>query len=159
VLNQSPINEEVLTDHESKLALRLDVYGSVEVTLIDETGRSTELKRVFNPAEDHPYAGGEGFDVAQLFPVLFLSQNEIIKISESENEQIAFIDRFFDFRSYQQEISDIERDLEVLDSQLAEALRAFQDLKPIEQQIATATKVVEDLFLGGHGFADFRSSS
>jgi ABC-type Na+ transport system ATPase subunit NatA len=145
VLNQPPTNAEVLADHESKLEVRLDVYGSVEVTLIDETGHSLELKRIYNPAENHPYENNEHFDVAQLFPALFLSQNEIIKISESENEQIAFIDRFFDFRSYQQEISDSEKKLGTLDSQLADALRAFHDLKPIEQQIATATKDIEHL--------------
>src|SRR5215475_5327756 len=80
-----------------------------------------------------------------LFPVLFLSQNEIIRISESGNEQIAFIDRFFDFRSYQQEISDGEKQLAELDSRLANALRAYQDLKPIELQIATANKDIEHL--------------
>jgi hypothetical protein len=36
-LNQSPTNEEVLADHNSKLERRLDVYGSIEVTLTDET--------------------------------------------------------------------------------------------------------------------------
>jgi len=44
-----------------------------------------------------------------------LSQNEIINIAESKTEQIAFIDRFFDFRKFQQEIADLERTLGELD--------------------------------------------
>ena len=59
--------------------------------LTDETGRTFEVKRTFNPLEDHPFDDGEEHDFSQLFPVLFLSQNEIIKIAESEEEQIAFL--------------------------------------------------------------------
>jgi len=99
-LDQQPQNEEILADHESKLAHRLENYGSVEVAVVDETGREFLITRVWDPADGHPFTSAVK-NPAELFPVLFLSQNEIIKIAESHNEQIAFIDRFFDFRSFQ----------------------------------------------------------
>ena len=143
-LNQPPSNEEILADHESKLADRLENYGSVEVTVADETGRDFTIVRTWNPAEDHPY-GGEVQNPAESFPALFLSQNEIIKIAESEAEQIAFIDQFFDFRSYQQEIADLGHRLEDLDGFLAECFGAFQTQTEIEQAIAAAAKEIEIL--------------
>lgn len=144
-MNQPPSNAEILADHNSKLKTRLGNYGSVLVVLTDETGSEFSLVRSYNPAEDHPYASGEAFDPAQLFPILFLSQNEIIKIAESEDEQIAFIDRFFDFRRYQQEISDLESQLEQLDGELAESLRAYQAVRQLTGSIATAKKEIEHL--------------
>ena len=144
-LNQPPSNPDILADHKTKLQGRLGNYGSVEVTLADETGRPFTVKRMFSPAEDHPYSGGERYDMAQLFPVLFLSQNEIIKIAESEAEQITFIDRFFDFHTYQQEIADIEVELGQLDGQLGEAFRAYKDVRQLDQSRATAAKDIEQL--------------
>jgi hypothetical protein len=144
-LNQPPTNPEIRADHESKLKSRLGNYGFIEVVFADETGTRLSLKRTYSPAEDHPYADGLTYDVAQIFPVLFLSQNEIIKVAESETEQIAFIDRFFDFRSYQQEIATLEAQLAQLDVGLADALRAYQEVRQVEQAVATATKDIEHL--------------
>jgi hypothetical protein len=143
-LNQPPSNSEIREDHDSKLSTRLENYGSVEVTLVDETGKDFTVTRVWDPADDHPYTGDiqapQGF-----FPALFLSQNEIIKIAESETEQIAFIDQFFDFRSYQQQISDLDDRIESLDTALADSLRAYQLQVQIEQAIGGVTKEIESL--------------
>src|SRR5262249_28612944 len=85
-LDQPPTNPDVLADHNGKLEARLESYGIVRVTLCDETGKLFDVQRTYDPTEDHPYAGDTGRDIAQMFPVLFLSQNEIIKIAESETE-------------------------------------------------------------------------
>jgi hypothetical protein len=144
-LNQQPSNEDVASDHLGKLESRLDNYGEVEVTLEDETGHSFKVTRIFDPAQDNPYREENVGDMAQLFQVLFLSQNEIIKIAESEEEQIAFIDRFFDFQTFQSAIGDREGELATLDKDLAESLRAVPELKSIEQQITTIRKDIEHL--------------
>jgi PHP family Zn ribbon phosphoesterase len=138
-LNQPPSNNDIRADHESKLEHRLENYGSVEVTMVDETGREFSITRVWDPAGENPYTG-EVQNPAETFPALFLSQNEIIKIAESESEQMAFIDRFFDFRSFQQRIADLDQSLEELDRSLAESLRAFRSQREIEQSIAVLNK-------------------
>lgn len=145
VLDQQSTNEDVLNDHTAKLETRLDNYGEVQVVIQDETGHQFTVTRVFDPAQDNPYKEGNVGNMAQLFPVLFLSQNEIIKVAEDENQQISFIDRFFDFQTFQTTIHDREQELSVLDKNLAEALRAVPELKGIEQQLATIKKDVEHL--------------
>src|ERR1035438_3315771 len=50
-LDQLPANEEIRADHESKLEHRLENYGSVEVTVVDETGRAFSITRTWDPAE------------------------------------------------------------------------------------------------------------
>jgi len=143
-LNQPSANPEILQDHNSKLATRLENYGSIQVLISDETGRDSTITRLWDPAENHPYTD-QVRDPADTFPVLFLSQNEIIKIAESEDEQIAFIDRFFDFRAFQQEIADLELRLEKLDESLAECLAAYRTQSEIEQTIAVAQKEMAEL--------------
>jgi len=51
-------------------------------------------------AESESDSNIEQEGIANLFKVIFLSQNEIIKIAEDENEQIKFIDSFFDNRLF-----------------------------------------------------------
>jgi PHP family Zn ribbon phosphoesterase len=144
-LNQEPSNPEVYADHDSKLESRLMLYSSVELSLTDETGRSFAVKRTYDPANDSPYEEPDKGNIAQIFPVLFLSQNEIIKIAEDPAQQIKFIDRFFDFRSYQNDIQTINQALIALDRQLAESLRSFEQAKPIERNIATLRQELERL--------------
>jgi PHP family Zn ribbon phosphoesterase len=144
-LNQEPTNQDVYNDHDGKLESRLKLYSSVELTLTDETGFNFTVKRTYNPAEDSPYDASTKGDIAQIFPVLFLSQNEIIKIAEDPDQQIAFIDRFFDFRSYQNEIHAVEQVLRSLDRQLAECLGAFEESRPIERTLATLREELEKL--------------
>lgn len=144
-LDQQSTNEDVLADHMAKLDTRLDNYGEVEVVLEDETGHQFTVTRIYDSAQDNPYKQGNVGNMAQVFPALFLSQNEIIKIAEDENQQIAFIDRFFDFQTFQTGIDDKEHELSLLDKDLAEALRAVPDLKTVEQQLVTIKKDVEHL--------------
>lgn len=144
-LDQPPTNEEILDDHGGKLRERLLDYGVVDVTIMDETGKELSFKRTYDPAEGNPYEAPGREDVAQLFPVLFLSQNEIIRIAESEEEQIAFIDRFFDFRSYQSDITLLERQLSTLDGDLAESMRASRELKEIEKRMRVRSADLEKL--------------
>jgi len=132
-LNQPPANEEIRNDYLSKLEHRLENYGSVEVTVVDETGKELTFVRTWDPSDDNPYSAGGPKDPAELFPVLFLSQNEIIKIAENETEQIAFIDQFFDFRSFQQQIATLQNDLEEMDRSLSEGFAAFTTQRSIEQ--------------------------
>jgi hypothetical protein len=143
-LGQAPTNKDILEDHESKLTQRLENYGTVEVTVADETGIEFTVTRVWDPAEDHPYTG-EVHDPSEAFPVLFLSQNEIIKIAESENEQISFIDRFFDFRGFQQRIADFDHELEELDHALAENLEAYRNQREIEEAITALNREIASL--------------
>ncbi|HYR21473.1 MAG TPA: PHP domain-containing protein [Chthoniobacterales bacterium] len=143
-LNQQPSNKDILADHESKLAQRLENYGTVEVAIVDETGMKFVVSRVWDPAEDHPYTS-DVRNAAEVFPILFLSQNEIIKIAESEDEQIAFIDRFFDFRSFRQKIADLDHKMEELDRALAESLEAFRTQKEIEEAITASNKELVSL--------------
>ena len=73
-LNQEPSNPEIYADHDSKLASRLQLYSSVQLTFIDETGRSFDIKRTYDPANDSPYEDPDKGDIAKIFPVLFLSR-------------------------------------------------------------------------------------
>lgn len=92
-LDQLSINESISDDHRSKLKHRLKTYGAVEVTLMLETGKEIPIRRVYDPENGDPF-DDPTIDIARLFPVLFLSQNEIIKIAEDEEQQLGFIDRF-----------------------------------------------------------------
>lgn len=143
-LDQQPTNDDIRADHDSKLELRLENYGTVEVVVADETGREFTITRVWDPANDHPYTG-EVLNPAESFPVMFLSQNEIIKIAESEDQQIGFIDQFFDFRAFQQKISGFNEVLDDLDRALAESLEAFRAQRELEQTITGTTKEIAKL--------------
>ena len=80
-IDQEPTNEILLNDHNSKLENRLRLFGEVEIDLLLDTGNIIKVKRQYNPLENNPYLASEGQDISRLFPVLFLSQNEIIKMA------------------------------------------------------------------------------
>lgn len=126
-LDQPPENEEIRTDHDAKLDQRLREFGTVEVDVCDETGKLLTVKRTLRSADESPFEDSSLADIARLFPVMFLSQNEIIRIAENAADQLAFIDRFFDFRSYQVTISRLEHDLAALDKAYADCLRAYEE--------------------------------
>ncbi|MDE3073851.1 MAG: AAA family ATPase [Chloroflexota bacterium] len=144
-LDQPARNEEIQKDYSAKLESRLDNYGTVEVRLLDDTGREFAVTRTYDPSENTPYKEGDAYNISQLFQVLFLSQNEIIKVAENEDEQIAFIDRFFDFHSFQQQILEVESNLSELDRDLAEAFHAYPEVRAAQQQIATIEKEIQHL--------------
>ena len=92
--------------------------------IVDDTGKRFLVSRVFNPASSSPIAirdigdeSAKDFQVAESFPVLFLSQNEIIRIAEDQTGGAlrAFIDRFFDFYRFQNEIERLNRELSEID--------------------------------------------
>jgi PHP family Zn ribbon phosphoesterase len=135
-LDQPPTQQEVLADHGEKLEERLQRYGEVATTLVDETGKHLLVTRTYNPDDNNPYKEQEAEQITRLFPVLFLSQNEIIRIAENEDEQLKFIDRFFDFRSYQNTISGLEEELSEQDRDLANCLRAYHLNKEQKKQLS-----------------------
>ena len=141
VLNQPPIQEDILRDHNSKLSHQLGEYESVEICLIDESGKDIIFTRTFQSAQNHPF--DIDYDPAQLFPILFLSQNEIIRIAEEESYQLGFIDQFFDFRAYKQQINTIEIELKNLDQQMAESLRSFPIVEELLQNLSTLEEEIK----------------
>ena len=146
-LHQESENGDILKDYNSKLEECLGQYGQVEIELKDKTGTSYIIRRTFNPTSDHPTeciekntSGIIHANISQLFPVLSLSQNEIVEIVENKsNELIKFIDKFFDFNSYRNEISIIESELDTLDRKFAISVKAHYE----KGKIAKAIKTVE----------------
>ena len=135
-LNQAPARSEFSNDHNTKLEGRLKEGSYVELEFSDETGKLYPLKRIYRL--DNSYYETAEFEPSQLFPVLFLSQNEIIRIAETETEQLNFIDQFFDFRSYTHSIETIERSLAESDIRLAESIRANREYGELQRRIGTA---------------------
>lgn len=151
-LNQESYNPEIQEDHKEKLKERLGQYGQVEINICDETGKEFKIIRTYDPSEDNPLecrdiSNNEIIDanIAQLFPALFLSQTEIIKISEDPDEQMNFIDKFFNFHTFCNQILNIETELEELDRKFAESLRAYHEEKTLNKQLQTAKIEMERL--------------
>jgi ABC-type cobalamin/Fe3+-siderophores transport system ATPase subunit len=144
-LNQEPKNSTIRQDHKSKLARKLGEYGTVEVTFVDENGKETKIARTLRELDESPYDISVPYDPAQIFPVLFLSQNEIIAIAENEEEQLEFIDRFFDFYTYRSRITAIEKELKRLDRTMAEGLRAFSEYEGLMSKFQTVEKEIAKL--------------
>ena len=134
-LKQSPEREEIKRDHESKLANRLGKLGVVEVEFVDESEKTFILRRTNDPVSIG-YSEIK-YDPSQVFPVLFLSQNEIIRIAEDESLQLDFIDRFFPYKVYEERIRSIEFELTQLDSRLAEGLQALEAVTELTQSVTT----------------------
>ncbi|GAG64494.1 unnamed protein product, partial [marine sediment metagenome] len=137
-LNQGSSNEDIEEDHEEKLSKQLGQYGQVEVTIQDETGKEFVITRIYDTSEDSPINvldstsnGTIDVDISSLFPVLFLSQTEIIKIAEDPDEQLKFIDKFFDFHRYINQINYLEAELKKLDKSFADSLEAYHNEKSI----------------------------
>jgi DNA repair ATPase RecN len=135
VLAQPSTQADILADHERKLEKRLQTYSSVHLKFIDETGKECSIERRYNPTEGNPYSDPDHEALAASFPVLFLSQNEIVKIAENETEQMNFIDRFFDFRHYLSRIRLLEKDIGKYDEHFATGLRAIGELNEVEKQL------------------------
>ena len=76
------------------------------------------------------------YDPSQVFPVLFLSQNEIIRIAEDEALQLDFIDRFFSSKDFEERIDSLEASLHELDKEMADGLRAVDQVAELKESIA-----------------------
>jgi len=151
-LDQESTHREISEDHGEKLIEQLGQYGQVEINICDETGKEFKIIRTYNPAEDNPLECRDlsaneiiNVDTAQLFPVLFLSQTEIIKIAEDSNEQMKFIDKFFDFYRYRNQIVGLEAELKELDRKFAESLKAYHEQKEFNKQLKTFEVELERL--------------
>ncbi len=145
VLDQESTQPQIKQDHNHKLEKKLLKFGEVSLTYVDETGTERSLTRIYNPIEGNPYSEEINTDLARVFPVLFLSQNEIIRIAESDDEQIKFIDKFFDFRSFQQRIQELEEQIEALDEEFAGCLTAVLDERRLAKQIKSIHQQLEQL--------------
>lgn len=152
VLDQESTNAGVIDDHKQKLKEQLKQYGKVEILICDETGKEFQITRTYNTTDENPLkctdlsTGAQSeVNVAQLFTVLFLSQTEIIKIAERQDEQMKFIDKFFDFHTYRNQIVNIERELGDLDRSFAEALKAYHGQRILDKQFKTSKLELERL--------------
>lgn len=145
-LNKPTKISEIKKDHEGKLAELLKTYGTVTIDVEDSIGNEYCITRTYDINEDHPIvciakSTGEpyGGNIETLFPVLVLSQNEIIRIAENRsNEIMEFIDSFFDFKHYRNKINSIEDTLARLDTQFSLSLRSKKEQKTTEADLASA---------------------
>lgn len=153
-LDQPSTNNEIREDHNSKLEKCLKYHGEVELTISDDSGKEYLVRRVYNPSEDNPIEiidtsdnSKKGFEIGKLFPVLFLSQNEIVKIAgdKSNRSQRQFIDGFFDFHRYQGKISDLNKKLSELDAKVADSLRSYLRVVRLNKSIKTYIEEIEKL--------------
>ncbi|MBU3918644.1 AAA family ATPase [Patescibacteria group bacterium] len=153
-LNQQPQNENIYNDHETKLEKCLKVHGEVKLKFMDDSGKEYLISREYNPAEDNPITiidlsdnTQKRFQVEQVFPVLFLSQNEIIKIAEDKTgtSQRRFIDQFFDFYKHQQEIERLNKNLAEIDYKFADALKSHLASSDLQEKIATYKEEIAKL--------------
>ncbi len=142
-LNQPPVIEAIELDHKSKLKSRLGDLGIVQVDYVDETGQVFEIKRVLDPVSSG-YDIVE-YDLSQVCQVLFLSQNEIIRIAEDKSLQLHFIDSFFPSKAYEERIEALETSLHDLDKQMADGLRAVGEIAELKESIATTEVKIKRL--------------
>ena len=158
-LDQASDQPEIRKDHETKLDKQLGVYGTVAVTIDDSGGTAHRLVRTYDPANDSPITDVT-FDPAGFFPCHFLSQNEIIRLAESEDEQIKFIDSFFDFHAFQRDIEAARSELMRLDKDVAEQIRASKRIAALQTQAETLKAQIaeKDKALVSPIFSKFRES-
>ena len=146
VLDQEPTQSQILEDHNHKLETKLGKYSEVEITFFDEVDAEYSFRRTHNTIEGNPYNDEElSPDITRIFPVIFLSQNEIIRIAESENEQMNFIDKFFDFRSFQNQIRGFEDQLREMDGQFADSLRAVHEKRLLIKEIQVFNEQIKKI--------------
>ena len=138
-LNQPSGDNEIYKDHLEKLKNKVGNYAEIKIKYVDSFGNEKEIIKNYN--EKDPYEDKGNVE----FPVLFLSQNEIIKTAESEEKQIEFIDKFFDFRDFKLKILTLKNELKKLDSQYASGIMAFINNKLIEKNIIKVRKDIEDI--------------
>jgi len=146
VMNQSPTVSPIKEDHWAKLDKQVKAHGKVRAECIDESGKTYRITRTYQPTDGHPTdiidvsdGSKKVFTIPEVFPVLFLSQNEIIRIAEDPTGSSlrTFIDRFFDFHHHQRKIEVLVDELRVTDRRVAESLRAHLSLTEAKQKAAT----------------------
>jgi histidinol phosphatase-like PHP family hydrolase/energy-coupling factor transporter ATP-binding protein EcfA2 len=158
-LDQASDHPEIRKDHETKLDKQLGVYGTVAVTIEDSGGTTHRLVRTYDHANDSPITDVT-FDPAEFFPCHFLSQNEIIRLAESEAEQIKFIDSFFDFHTFQRDLEAARSELMRLDKDVAEQIRATKRIATLQANAETLKAQIaeKDKALVSPIFSKFREA-
>ncbi len=168
-LHQPPISETILEDHNDKLEKCVQVHTVVTVELSDDSGHQYRVARTYQPSSGSPtivtdLGDGSRKEVspAEVFPVLFLSQNEIVKIVEDRSGAglRRFIDRFFDFHNFQHRIDRTLADLRLVDKRVAEALRAhFENESQKRKASALREEIAQiDRQLSNPAFEKYRSA-
>ncbi len=151
---QPPSNQDLLRDHNSKLESCLGLYGEVVVDYTDDSGKRYRVVRSYKPSDGNPTTvidiaegAAVSFHVDDVFPVLFLSQNEVIKIAEDPTKELQrqFIDQFLDFKEHYAEISRSDKDLKTVDRSLSESLRLHLSGTEIKQRKAVIVEGIEKL--------------
>lgn len=159
-LDQPSTIRSILQDHKEKLEKRLGLYGLVTVTFIDDTGKEYTITRKYDPSQVDQIESIDYVRTEKVIPVMFLSQNEVVKIAEDEAEQLRFIDRFFDISYYKEKITEIENELGRWDQDLAECITAYKRSKQIDEALAKLKEREDALAkqLSNNVFADFRAA-
>lgn len=168
-LNQPPLDETLRRDHDSKLETCLKSFGEVQTVIEDESGKRFKITRQFDPSLNNPTTiidcsdnQEKSFAVDEIFPVLFLSQNEIVKIAEDRTgaNTRKFIDRFFDFRKYHREIQGLTLELDFIDTQFADGIRAHTKYKQTQESISNLNEEIDklDRLLNSEIFESYKES-
>jgi ABC-type lipoprotein export system ATPase subunit len=159
VLDQEPSQSDIRKDHDTKLMKRLGLYGRVNVTVRLADGTEHPVERELDPAAGNPFHGAT-LPANELMPCHFLSQGEIVRIAESEDEQIRFIDSFFDFRAHQRGIDDLREQLRELDHDVATQIRARKttDELKLERSALRAEIAKKNAELASPVFAKFQQA-
>lgn len=155
-LGQEPTQPDIARDHATKLDKRLQPYGRVAVDVSQADGSLVTVEREYSPARNNPWR--TAVTPADLMTCHFLSQGEVVRIAESEDEQIRFIDSFFDFRTFQKQISHVQSALPELDRQVSRQIASRgreRELTETRAKLVTEIKAKERL-IKGRGFARFQ---
>jgi len=135
----------VAEDHDGKLKRRLGLHGVVSVSASDRTGQTTWITREYSPRDGDPYADATMLDAAHDFPILFLSQGEMVRIAEEPGRQMAFLDQFFDFQAFVDRIDEIQDELTELDEELSSAIRDKKAISAAERRVRALSERMRQL--------------
>jgi len=144
VLNRQPDDPNLRIDHDLKLEKCLKLHGEVSLIITDESGNQYQIKRIYNPEDSNPIeiidlSDGKikNFDIENFFPILFLSQNEVIKIAEDKTgkNQRDFIDNFFSFYKYRQKIELLNEQLKEIDNVFSDIIKANLKVKILQKRL------------------------
>jgi ABC-type lipoprotein export system ATPase subunit len=134
-LDQEPTQPEIRKDHDTKLEKQLGLYGRVIVDLRLADATEHRIEREYNPAAGNPFHE-VAIPPTDLLSCHFLSQGEVVRMAESEREQIRFIDSFFDFRSHQRGIDEVRQQLATMDHEVARQIRARKATDDLKKQVS-----------------------
>ncbi len=155
-MGQEPTQPDVAKDHAAKLEKVLRPYGRVAVTIRADDGHFYSIHREYDPARGNPYHDAP-VPPEELMPCHFFSQNEIVRLAESEDEQIRFIDSFFDFRLHQRGLDRVRAQVIELDHDVARQIQARKAVAAMRktQQVLKQEIVVKEAGIKSPVFAKY----